>query len=310
MLRTSSVQRRFSDLACIVGAIGLAFAILNPAFAATPPQPATSAPAPSPAPTRIAALAPSLTELVFAAGAGDKLVAVSTYSDFPEAAKNIPQVSAFAGVNMESLIKHRPDLVLVWPTGTRDADIASMRKLGMRVEAVGINMLSDVPDALRRIGKLTGTDVVADREASAFAVRLVELNGKSAGTAKTQPSHAPQPLRVFIEIGRMPLMSVNGNHFISDAVTRCGGVNVFADVAQLVFEPSREALLKKNPQLIIRPASRQRVNDTDLSAYRGTDAARLQQVALVNADHLLRPGPRLIDAAEAICAAIAKITNR
>ena len=246
--------------------------------------------------TRIAALAPSLTELVFAAGAGDKLVAVSTYSDYPEAAKRLPQVTAFAGVNLESLLQYRPDLVLVWAGGTREADIVAMQKIGMRVDVIGIQQLTDVPIALRKIGVLAGTSAQAARAALAFEQRLAALR------TVVVDSRFP----VMIEIGRKPLMSVNRNHFISDMVARCGGLNIFADEIPLVFEPSREAILSKNPEMVIRPQSA-RASETELinlDDYRTTEAAKRKQVAAIHADHLLRPGPRMIEAAEAICKAM------
>jgi iron complex transport system substrate-binding protein len=259
--------------------------------------------APTLSTTRIAALAPSLTELVFAAGAGDKLVAVSAYSDFPAAAKNLPQVSSYAGVNIEALLSHKPDLVLVWTSGTREADIARMKMLGMRVEAIGINRLDDVPVALRRIGVLAQTTDTAERAAVAFETKLKSLTS-------THQTNKKNPLPVFIEIGRAPLMSVNGKHFISEAISMCGGTNVFADIEHLVFEPSREALLAKNPVVVIYPlskaarAGRKSQDKPDARFYAGTVAATRQQIFAIEADHLLRPGPRLIEAAEAICRAM------
>jgi ABC-type Fe3+-hydroxamate transport system substrate-binding protein len=303
--RPSSVQRSLlGDVQRCLGWLARALAIFaGLLFAGLAHAQPTSSPTPIPTPTRIAALAPSLTELVFAAGAGDKLVAVSTYSDFPEAAKKIPQVSAYAGVNIESLLSHKPDLVLVWPTGTRESDIASMRRLGMRVEAIGVNGLDDVPDAIRKVGALVGTQASAERVAQAIEARIATLEKQILRSARATP------LRVFIELGRLPLTSVNEKHFASDLVKRCGGVNIFADAQQLVFEPSRELLLRKNPQAILRSTSSRNENAqrSDFSLYAGTRAAASRTAIVVDADHLWRPGPRLIDAAESICAQSSRI---
>ncbi len=256
---------------------------------------------PSKTAVRIATTAPSLTELVFAAGAGSRLVAVSAFSDFPAAARQLPQVADFSGINIEALLVSKPDLVLVWRGGTRETDIARLQKLGIVVEAIGVVSLEDVPLALRRIGQLAGSLPAADVAAGLFSSRLAALKSRY---------HAAARVPVFFEISRVPLMTINGNHFISEVLRICGGDNVFAGVTQMVFEPSREALLEKNPQIIFYtvgksagtpPAAR------DNTLYQGLVAVAAGNVVALDADALLRPGPRLIDAVAETCAALDRI---
>jgi iron complex transport system substrate-binding protein len=251
---------------------------------------------------RIVTVAPSLTELVYAAGAGDKLVAVSAYSDYPEEAKKLPQVADFSGINLEALLARKPDLVLVWTSGTREADIQRLGKLGIRVEAIGVNALTDVPKALRRIGQLAGTAAAAEIAAQQFEVRLVKLQRDSQGFVKVS---------AFFEISRTPLMTVGGAHFISEVLNVCGATNVFTNIEAVVFEPSREALLAKNPSMILYATTKKQTRtERDNAAYRGLSVVDRENVYTVEADHILRPGPRLIDAAEQVCGLVATVRRQ
>jgi iron complex transport system substrate-binding protein len=241
---------------------------------------------------RIAALAPSVSELVYAAGAGKSLVAVSAFSDYPEAARQLPQVADFAGINLEALIRLKPDLVLVWESGTRQADIARLRSLQIRTESIRIDTFDDIPAAIRRIGEFAGTTETANAAAGKFFSRAKEL----ATRTQNKPS-----VTVFFEIGRSPLLTINGNHFISRVLSICGGVNVFASAAPQVFKPERETLLQLDPQVILRGATPQSNRFRDDGIYQGLAAHHRGQILSVNADHILRPGPRLIEAATEVC---------
>jgi iron complex transport system substrate-binding protein len=246
---------------------------------------------------RIVSVAPSLTELVYAAGAGDKLVAVSAYSNYPAQAKQLPQVADFSGINIEAMLSRRPDLVLVWTSGTRESDIARLTKLGIRVEAIGVNELRDVPKALRRIGELADTTVVAAAAAQEFEARLNVLKNKYRDSKK---------ISAFFEISRSPLMTIGGTHFISEVMTLCGATNIFANIEQVTFTPSRESLLVKNPRIILHGAAitSAQKNKRDNAIYAGLSAVTREHIFAIEADHILRPGPRLLDAAEAMCEAV------
>jgi iron complex transport system substrate-binding protein len=127
---------------------------------------------------RIITLAPSLTELAFAAGAGDKLVAVSAYSDYPASAKKLPQVSDASGVSFESLLALKPDLVLAWKSGNRASDLQRIRDFGIPVFAIEIERMNDVPLALRNIGLLVNTSPISERAATDFEQRIETRNQK------------------------------------------------------------------------------------------------------------------------------------
>ena len=247
---------------------------------------------------RVITLAPALTELVYAVDAMDQLVGVSAYSDFPALAKLKPTVADAAGISFEALLALKPDLVLAWAGGTRPADITRLESLGVNVFVIDIRTPADVPRVVRTIGKLTGRplgDDAPERFALAYEAKLAQI--QMAGRNKL-------PVRVFFEISQLPLMTVNGKHFISETMKLCGGQNVFSDVAQMVLEPSREELMKRGADVILRPVSIHKDVARDKSLYVGLDAYRSGRIYTLNADWVLRPGPRMLQAAEEICAAL------
>ena len=256
-----------------------------PALPASPALPAT----------RVVTLAPSLAELVFAVGAGDKLVAVSAFTDFPDAARRLPAVADAAGIAWESLLAAKPDLVLAWQGGTRPADIARLGELGVHVIAIGIGNMNDVASALRLIGNLTGRTASAESAAVEFERQLGALRKSGAGKSV---------VKTFFQISASPLMTINGAHVISELVTLCGGANVFGDARGLVTEPSREELLLRAPDAILYGRSVGEKTGANPDIYRSLPAARAGRIYGVTADYAYRPGPRLILAAVEICAAL------
>ena len=247
---------------------------------------------------RVVTLAPSLSEFIYAAGAGEQLVGVSAYSDFPEAARRKPQVADATGVSFEALLALKPDLVLAWKGGTRPADIARLDALGVNVFMIEIRTLADVPRVMRTIGKLVGRPLFTDapeRFAARFESKLEKL--RIAVKDKSQ-------VRVFFEISQMPLMTIGDKHFISETMKLCNGENVFSDTTQIVIEPSREELLKRGVDAILRPASIHKDAERDATLYGGLDAYRSSRIYPLNADWILRPGPRVLLAAEEICNAL------
>lgn len=246
---------------------------------------------------RIIALAPSLTELAYAAGAGSKLVAVSSYSDFPPEAKKLPQVADFSGVSFELLLTLKPDLVLAWKSGNREKDLQRLRDLGIPIYAAEVVKMADVPRVLRDIGKLAGSAEVAGRVASQFETRSQILQKANAAKPK---------ISVFFELGELPLMTINGDHAISEAITLCGGENIWKAAPSLVFTPSREAMVAMQPQVILYPKSAKQSDKVEArrSSYEGIQAAKDKQIYGIDADYILRQGPRFIDGVAEVCDAL------
>jgi iron complex transport system substrate-binding protein len=244
---------------------------------------------------RIVSLAPNLTELAYAAGAGGTLVGTVEYSDYPDAARALPRVGDAWRVDPERVLALRPDLVLAWPSGTPVDTVARLESLGLRVVSIPTYRLADVATALRTIGKMAGTSAIADESAAAFDARVRELRARHGG--------APS-ITVFIEIDDEPLFTVNGSHAISEIVELCGGRNVFADLPQLAPPVSLEAVLARNPEVILS------TDDTiadPLALWRRwtrVAAVRYGTIYSMSSDTLTRSTPRLADGAREVCAAL------
>jgi len=244
---------------------------------------------------RIVTLAPHLTELVFAAGAGGKLVGVTAYSDFPAAATKLPLVGDSGKLDLERLIQLKPDLVLAWQTGNHPGDVAQMEKLGLSVFVTEPGKLPDIPRLLRTIGRLAGSESQAQAAAATFERALLEL--------RTHYSTA-RPVSVFYEIWHEPLMTLNGRHMISDVIELCGGRNIFAALPTLTPTVSMENVLAADPEVII--ASGSLYNDARLlEAWRKFPrlrAVREGQLYFIHPDLMQRQTPRLIEGARQLCA--------
>ena len=247
---------------------------------------------------RIISIAPHLTEITFAAGAGGKLVAVSEYSDYPPEAKRLPRIGDGARVDIERILTLKPDLILAWKSGNQVGDIEKLMRLGFRVWVSEVSRLADIPRLLRDVARLAGTAAAGERAAGDFERELQRLRDRGGVQARTQ-----EPLRVFYEIWHQPLLTVNGAHMISDAITLCGGINIFADVPVLTPAVSLEAVLAARPHILLGGGSANgeaeflgRWSRTPLAALRAIPAR------FIAPDGIQRQSPRVIDGIRAICA--------
>jgi iron complex transport system substrate-binding protein len=253
---------------------------------------ATATAVPPATPQRIVSLAPNLTELVFTVGAGDRLVGADVFSNYPPQARSIARIGDAFQVDYERVLALHPDLVLVWDTGTPEPVIEKLRHLGLPVERVSTTHLDDVPRALRRLGELTGTSAAAERAAQEYMQALAGLRRENSGDA---------PIDVFYQISSAPLYTINSQHLISEIIALCGGRNVFADLDQLAPPVSLEAVLERNPEVILAGDD---VADDPFAAWRRWQ--RLRAVALGNlfilqVDRVARATTRTVEGARQTC---------
>jgi iron complex transport system substrate-binding protein len=244
---------------------------------------------------RLISLAPSLTEIAYAAGAGALLVGAVEFSDYPAAAQAVPRVGDAWRVDPEAVLALRPDAVLVWPTGTPDTTIARLRALGLNVVEVPTQSLADVPRALRQVGRLAGTVAAAERAARDFESRVAQQRARYSQRA---------PLSVFIQIDDEPIYTVNGHHVISEIVVLCGGRNVFADLPQLAPAVSAEAVLAADPQVILSTDDTIAEPMTLWQRWPRMQAVRAGNVFKLSSDLVTRASPRLAQGVEVTCAAL------
>lgn len=243
---------------------------------------------------RIVSLAPHLTELLFAAGAGEQVVATVEYADFPDAARRLPRVGDSALLDLERIAALQPDLVLVWRHGNSPQQLQRLAALKLPTYAHEARTLADISRGLRDLGVLTGHATEAAQHADAFDRAVAGLRTEHAGRAR---------LRVFYQVWPQPLMTLNGEHLISQMLDLCGANNVFAAQRLLTPTVTEEAVLLADPDAIVTGwnaayggaplASWQR-----LGALR---AARNGQLLTVNPDLLHRQSDRVIDGARELC---------
>lgn len=244
---------------------------------------------------RLLSLAPGLTEIVFAAGAGDRLIGTVAYSDYPEAAKSVPRVGDAWRVDLERVVALHPDIVLAWPTGTPATTIAQLRRLGLEVVEVPTQRLADVPDALRQVGRLGRTEARAELAAREFETRVARQRARYA----SRPS-----LTVMIEIDDEPVYTVNGRHVISEIVELCGGRNVFAALPQLAPPISTEAVLAADPEVILSTDDTIADPGALWRRWPRLQAVRHGTIYSVSGDLVTRASPRLADGVDAVCAVL------
>lgn len=245
-------------------------------------------------PPRIITLAPNATELVYAAGAGADIIGTVLRSDYPPEARAIPRVGDGIQFSEELILTLRPTLVVAWQPSDGTQSLAQrLVPLGVPLIYVDPKSLDDIPKLIRDLGARLGTQATADQAAHDLKRRIEAL----------QPAPPPSQT-VFIEISADPLYTLGRDSLTNDLLTRCGGVNPYAGSAIAAPQVSVESVLHLNPQvLIVSPYGRDTLAARQAWwAHHGLKAAHTGRIYAIDADALHRPGPRLIDAAETICA--------
>lgn len=251
---------------------------------------------------RIVSLAPSATELLFAAGAGERVVAVTEPADFPPEAARRPRVGDARALDLERIVASSPDLAVAWPY-VAPAQIARLRALGIPVYRTDPHTPEAIALDIEQLGVLAGTATAANGAAARFRSRLAALRQREEGA---------RPIPVFYEIWNQPLYTIGGAHLISAAIRLCGGQNIFADLALPAPSVSVEAVLAARPAAIIAGTDGA-VRPAWLDAWRrwpDLPAVARDNLFVVDANLLHRAGPRFVDGAEALCAVIDRARAR
>lgn len=248
-----------------------------------------------PAPARrIVSLAPHVTENLYAAGAGERIVGAVDYSDHPEAAKNLPRVGGYSRVDLEAIVALKPDLVIAWQSGNSAATVSKLKGLGLTVYQSQPERMEDIAKGIERFGRLAGTEAAARQAAEQIHRRLVSLQRQYAARDK---------VTVFYQVWHQPLLTVGNRQIIDDVIQLCGGHNIFGQLESRAPSVSIEAVVAADPEAIIA-SGMGRDSPVGLLAWRAWP--RLKAVARGNlffipSDLLQRPTPRMLDGAEAMC---------
>lgn len=255
---------------------------------------------------RIVSLAPGATEMLFAAGAGERILATVTGADEPEAAKRIPRIGDANALVFERLIALQPDAVVVWKDLTNELVIDSLvNKLKLNVYFVSVRSLADIPQSVRRLGVLAGTQPVADAAARAMEAKIARLP-KSGASARGKP------LDVFFMIWDSPLYTVGSRNVVSDAIARCGGRNLYDDIDFPSPIVEFKDLKKRNPDVILMSAPPITARDWRERWSRFPDIKAVENKQLLGYPdlRLTRMGPTAIDAVPQLCSLLAEAGGR
>jgi iron complex transport system substrate-binding protein len=243
---------------------------------------------------RIISLAPSLTELLFAAGAGDKVIAVVEYSDYPERARSLPRIGRHDLLDMERIVQLQPDLIVAWQSGNPRASIRRLQELGLTVYSAEPRNLESIPSHIERLAILAGTSTIADQASGNFRDTLAAL--QASYSHKT-------PVRTFYQVWNLPLITAGGNELINDIISLCGGENIFADLSMVAPKVSIEAVITRNPQAIVASGmdiERPEWLD-DWLRWPDLDAVSAGHLFFIPPDYLQRHTPRALQGARQMC---------
>jgi len=246
---------------------------------------------------RIVTLAPHAAELVDAAGAGARVVGVIAGTDYPPAMKGKPTVGDVSALDVERIVALAPDLIVTWPW-TTPRQTASLRDAGIAVFEADPRTIDAIATDIERLGRLAGTEPVAEAAAAAFRERMAEIARERVPGS---------PLRVFYEVLDAPLFTLGGKHLVSQAIALCGGENVFSQLSIPAPEVGVEAVLAADPDVIVAGTSdAKRPPWLDAwTRWPALAAVRHRALYTVDANLLHRPGPRFAQGVEQLCRTLA-----
>ncbi|HEX6279004.1 MAG TPA: cobalamin-binding protein [Pyrinomonadaceae bacterium] len=238
---------------------------------------------------RVLSLAPSLTESIYAVGAGDKLVGVTTYCNYPEEARAKEKVGDTQTPNIERIVALKPDIVFVSTASQLEAFMQTLEQQNIAVYVMDAKDVDDAINDLQTLGEILGMTDTADELASALDGRVKEVADR-----KRQAT----PPKVFVQISNEPLFTIGRESFVTKLIATAGGESVTKDVPSAYPKLSKETASAMNPEVIILSDSED--NREPNSVFKNSDAVKNGRVYRINADIISRPGPRLVDALEQI----------
>lgn len=244
-------------------------------------------------PLKIVSLAPHLTEWVYSLGLGDNLLAVSDYSDFPEAAKTLPRIADYQGADIAAIITLSPDLVLAWDGGNKPQDIQKLSALGLNVFKSRITDIRDIASELIRLGELTQTQKTANALSSQFIERLGELETQFA---------KPELDTVFYYSWTSPLMTIGPNAWANKLLNICGAQTLFYDSPVDYPQVSVKDVLSRQPKVLI--AASKSSQETLAKFWQPHRQFLHAPIITVNPDVTSRFSLRLIDELKMMCNSI------
>lgn len=246
---------------------------------------------------RIISLAPSNTEILFAIGAGDRVIGVTTFDDYPEEVLQIEKIGDFNGMNLERIIELEPDLVINYGEGITE-ETQRLVEAGIQIAGFEPESIEEIIETIERIGLLTGNSAEAEALSKGMLDKEAELIEKVKGL---------ETKKVFYEIWHEPLMAAGPGSFVDQLILLAGGVNVAGDAESEYPQFDLEQLIERNPQVYLTANDLPEKTVESIKerpGYENIDAIKNGQIYLLDGNIMSRPGPRIIEALEILMKAI------
>lgn len=241
---------------------------------------------------RIVSLAPHATEIAYAAGLGDKLVAVSDHSDFPPEAAELEKVANYQGIKIERIIALQPDLILAWPSGNPARELEKLKQFGFNIYYSQSRSLDDIATNIEQLSQYAADPSVGMNSAKQFRQALSTLK---------QRYHTDIPVRYFYQLSEQPIITVAQNNWPSEVFRFCGGENVFEHSSAPYPQVSTEQVIVKQPEVIFTSEHAIKNGNMWQDWTEQLAAVRHRHIWQLNSDWLNRPTPRTLRAIEQVC---------
>jgi iron complex transport system substrate-binding protein len=246
---------------------------------------------------RIVSMAPNVTEMLFAIDLDNEIVGVTDYCNYPESARSKTKIGGYYNPNIEVILSLSPDLIVATPDGYSKERIEKLDQSGIPVFIVNPLKIDDMLESIILLGRITGKEETASQVVEDMRSRITAI--------KYEVSQIPMQkrIKVFYEIGEDPLVTVGPDNFVNDLITTAGGINVAADAPSSWPVYSVEAVIMKNPDVILTAPSTMSSSDKNSQAikwnkYRTVSAVVSDKIYAVDPDIMLRSGPRVVDGLE------------
>ncbi|MBU2713838.1 ABC transporter substrate-binding protein [Zooshikella harenae] len=244
---------------------------------------------------RVVSLAPHITELLYAVGAGENIVGVIDGSDFPLDAQKKTIIGHYNLLNWEQVFAVQPQLIIAWGSGNKHLLGGKAEQLGIPIIYSEPKTLQDIADELIRFGNITAHKVEAEQAASDFKQHWQRL------ASQVKKQSLKQKVAILLNIN--PIQTLNGRHLTSEIIEQCGGKNIFANAKVIAPQVNFEALLAQQPDwlIMIDPVFLEQLTER----WQALKAVQQKRIIIVNPDHFLRQTPRILLAMETICQKLA-----
>ncbi|PSU90348.1 vitamin B12 ABC transporter substrate-binding protein BtuF [Photobacterium kishitanii] len=249
---------------------------------------------------RIISLSPHTTEMAYAAGLGDKLIAASAYSDYPPAAQQLERVANYRGLKMERILALKPDLILAWQGGNPSRELALLQQLGIKIIYSNPKTLADIPKTLAQLSQYADSPQPALQAAAAFKHQLQQLK---------QANHNKPKVRYFYQLGSAPLMTVADKGWPSQIFRFCGGENIFANSRAAYPLINQEQVVVRQPQVIFSPQPITTTQQLWAPWQHQLIAVKQHHIYQLNANWLNRPTPRTLLAIKQVCTLLDQVRD-